>query len=105
MCEPRAEPNLFELCRGEAINRIISNLCASREQSQTCLSYAEAMPEIGHANSNLANRNKYEIPIHCQLRLYEGLPGTESAHTGLSEGAFRDGDNPLLCREIQSAAV
>ena len=48
MCEPRAEPNLFELCRGEAINRIISNLCASREQSQTCLSYAEAMPSIGY---------------------------------------------------------
>ena len=39
-------------------------------------------------NSNLANRNKYEIPIHCQLRLYEGLPGTKFAHTGLSEGAF-----------------
>ena len=28
MCEPRAEPNLFELRRGEAINRINPNLCA-----------------------------------------------------------------------------
>ena len=26
MREPRAEPNLFELCRGEARNRIKSNL-------------------------------------------------------------------------------
>ena len=33
MCEPRAEPSLLELCRGEAINRINPNLCASREQS------------------------------------------------------------------------
>ena len=24
-----------------------------------------------HINSNLANRNKYEIPIHCQYSLSE----------------------------------
>jgi len=50
-------------------------------------------------NSNLANRNKYEIPIHCQLRLYEGLPGTKFAHTGLSEGAFWNADNAHVGRQ------
>ena len=30
------------------------------------------------------------------MRLYEGLPGTKFAHTGLSEGAFWNGDYPLL---------
>ena len=29
MCEPRAEPSLLELCRGEARNRINSNLSVS----------------------------------------------------------------------------
>ena len=60
MCEPSAEPSLLELCRGEAINRINSNLCANREQSpldlwslvpegaqEARLSNAEAKPEIG----------------------------------------------------------
>ena len=68
-------------------------------------SYGSNDCSIYNAVGRSANRNKYEIPIHCQLRLYEGLPGTKFAHTGLSEGAFWNGDYPLLCREIQSAAV
>ena len=46
VCKPRAKANLFAFCRGAAYlsGGLSSAKCASREQKQTCLHFAEAQP-------------------------------------------------------------
>ena len=68
LCASRAQrENLFSLCRGAAINRINSNLCASRAQRENLFSLCRGAA-INRINSNLSLRlftaYAVDLPLH-----------------------------------------